>query len=1030
MNKRTKYTSGKRTMVWMAGMLLSAQVFAQDLTVKGHVKDETGEPVIGANILIKGTTEGTISDLDGNFILPGVNPGDTLVISFVGYQPQEIPAAPTLQILLKEDSELLNEVVVIGYGSVKKNDATGSVTALKPDELSKGITTNAQDMLAGKIAGVSVISNDGTPGGGAQIRIRGGSSLNASNDPLIVIDGLAIDNSGIKGMSNGLSMVNPEDIETFTVLKDASATAIYGSRASNGVIIITTKKGKSGQAPKVSYSGSVSVSTTQKRYDVLGGDAYREYASQLWGNSLPATLGTADTDWQDEIFRTAVSTDHHVSINGGFKNLPYRLSLGYSNNNGIIQTSNFQRFTTSLNLAPSFFDDHLKVNLTAKYMNGKNRYANGDALGAALSMDPTRPVYGEGDMYNSFGGYYQNAQATSDFADPDWRYTSNKNTAQNPVAALYQKDDRANSNDFTGNLEVDYKFHFLPDLRLHASIGGEYAEGTQTTLFSPYSFAYNYYGNTSATSEYKYNLSYNVYGQYIKTLGDHTIDIMAGGEEQHFHRNGFTVGNGVDSYTGEIHDAVLKEQTAYATRNTLVSYFGRLNYSLLDRYLLTFTMRWDGSSRFADGNRWGTFPSLALGWKLKEEKFLKDVHALSDLKLRLGWGITGQQDISSDFAYMPLYIVSDDYAQYPFGDEYYHTSRPNAFNTNLKWETTAQFDAGIDFGFFNNRLTVVIDGYYKKTRDLLLKVKVPGSSGFSSGLKNIGEVENKGFELAINATPIEGDFTWNTSLNLTYNKNKVLDLGDVSFIYPSQPGQDETGIHLGRIIQVGQPLGTFYGYVYDGLFSTTDDIASSAQPTAKPGDIRYKDISGPDGVPDGVINDLDRTIIGCAQPKLFGGFNNTFSYKNFDLNVNTIFTIGNDVYNGTRVTMENMQGSTNMFASTMNYWTPDNQNAPLPRPLRSKAVMRVSNQYVENGSYLRFQNITLGYNVPTEFLSFTKYVSGLRVYASLQNFFTITSYSGDNPEVSKYGQDNLGAGYDAFSYPFAKSVLFGLNVKF
>ena len=501
-------------LLWVVGMLLSVQVFAQGLTVKGVVKDNTGMGVIGANILVKGTTNGTITDFDGNFTLEAKK-GDVIVISFIGYKTQELPATATMNVTLQDDTEVLDDVVVIGYGSVKKNDATGSVTAVKPDELSKGITTNAQDMLTGKVAGVSVISNDGTPGGGAQIRIRGGSSLNASNDPLIVIDGLAIDNNGIKGMSNGLSMVNPEDIETFTVLKDASATAIYGSRASNGVIIITTKKGKNGQAPKVSYNGSVSVSTIQKRYDVLDGDEYRTYAQQIFGDELPASLGTANTDWQDEIFRPAISTDHHVSINGGLKNLPYRISLGYNYNDGIVKTSNFQRFTASVNLAPSFFDDHLKVNITAKYMNGKNRYADtGAAIGGALSMDPTRPVYGDDSMYDVFGGYYQNAQATSDFSDPNWKYTANKNTAQNPVAALEQKDDRANSNDFVGNVEVDYKFHFLPDLRLHAGLGGEYADGTQTTVYSPYSFAYNYYGNNTSTSEYKYNLSYNVYAQY------------------------------------------------------------------------------------------------------------------------------------------------------------------------------------------------------------------------------------------------------------------------------------------------------------------------------------------------------------------------------------------------------------------------------------------------------------------------------------------------------------------------------------
>ena len=469
----------KLLLLWLAGMLFSVQAFAQSITVSGVVKDNLGEPVIGASVLIKGTTTGTITDFDGNFTLQA-NPGDIIAISFIGYKTQELPAAASMNVILSDDAELLDEVVVIGYGQVKKDDATGSVTAIKPDELSKGITTNAQDMLAGKVAGVSVISNDGTPGGGATIRIRGGSSLNASNDPLIVIDGLALDNSGIKGMSNGLSMVNPNDIETFTVLKDASATAIYGSRASNGVIIITTKKGKSGQAPRVSYSGSVSVATTQKRYDVLTGDEFRDYAHQLWGDDLPAELGDANTDWQDQVFRTAVSTEHNVSINGGFKNLPYRVSLGFNKNNGIVKTSDFQRFTASVNLAPSFFDDHLKVNVNAKYMNGKNSYAEG--IGGAMAMDPTRPVYSDDPMYRTSGGYYQTMQATSAFSDPDWKYTTNKNTPGNPLAALEQKDDTANSNDFVGNVEVDYKFHFLPDLRLHASIGGEYAEGTQTTI--------------------------------------------------------------------------------------------------------------------------------------------------------------------------------------------------------------------------------------------------------------------------------------------------------------------------------------------------------------------------------------------------------------------------------------------------------------------------------------------------------------------------------------------------------------------
>lgn len=996
----------KFLLLWVVGMLLSVQVFAQGLTVKGVVKDNTGMGVIGANILVKGTTNGTITDFDGNFTLEAKK-GDVIVISFIGYKTQELPAAATMNVTLQDDTEVLDDVVVIGYGSVKKNDATGSVTAIKPDELSKGITTNAQDMLTGKVAGVSVISNDGTPGGGAQIRIRGGSSLNASNDPLIVIDGLAIDNNGVKGMSNGLSLVNPEDIETFTVLKDASATAIYGSRASNGVIIITTKKGKSGQAPKVSYNGSVSVSTIQKKYDVLNGDEYRAYVQQIFGDELPASLGTANTDWQDEIFRPAISTDHHVSINGGLKNLPYRISLGYSYNDGILKTSNFQRFTASVNLAPSFFDDHLKVNVTAKYMNGKNRYADaGAAIGGALSMDPTRPVYGGDSMYDVFGGYYQNAQSTSDFSDPDWRYTANKNTPQNPVAALEQKDDSANSNDFVGNVEVDYKFHFLPDLHLYASLGGEYADGTQTTIYSPYSFSYNYYGNTSAVTEYKYNLSYNVYAQYIKTLGAHTFDIMAGGEEQHFHRNGFTIGNGVDPYTGEIHDAVLKEQTAYATRNTLVSYFGRLNYTLLDRYLFTFTMRWDGSSRFADGNRWGTFPSLALAWKMKEENFLKDVNFLSDLKLRLGWGITGQQDVTSDFAYMPLYVVSDDYAQYPFGDTYYHTSRANAFNTNLKWEQTTTYNAGLDFGFFNGRISGNVDGYYRETNDLLNSVKIPVGTNFNAQmLQNIGSLKNYGVEFAFNVKPVvTKDFMWDVTYNFTWNHNEITKLtgGDDADYYV------ETGNSISRgnntkvqVNKVGYAANSFYVYqqVYDENGNPIENM--------------FVDRNG-----DGIINSSDKYIYKKPAADFMMGLTSKMTYKNWDFSFSLRSSLNNYVYYDFLANKANVSAS-GLFSNTaFSNTTPE----AIALGFTGKGDYYMSDYFVQNASFLRCDNITLGYSFKNLFKTSVYKGIGGRVYATAQNPFIITKYKGLDPEVQ--------SGIDSNPYPRAFTFLLGVNLQF
>ena len=613
----------------LMGLFLSVGVYAQNITVKGHVKDATGLEVIGANIVEKGnTSNGTITDLDGNFTL-SVPKGATLTISFIGYQTQEVAAAPMVMVTLKDDAELLSEVVVVGYGSTKKDDLTGSVTAIKPDELSKGITNNAQDMLVGKVAGVDVITAGGTPGAGAQIRVRGGSSLNASNDPLIVIDGLTIDNNTPKGMSNPLAMVNPNDIETFTVLKDASATAIYGSRASNGVIIITTKKGKSGSAPKVSYNGDMTISMIQKKYDVLNGDEFRELVNNIWGDKAGEVgMGNANTDWQDQIFRTAISHSHNVSVSGGLKNMPYRLSLGYNASDGIVETSWMRRANVGLNLSPSFFDDHLNLKINAKYMYEKDRYADaGGAIGSALSMDPTQPVYFDADDARApfFDGYFQHSQSPKDF-NAEWKYTNNPNAPQNPLALLKLKDVQAVANDFTGNFDVDYKVHGFEDLRLHASYGGQYTESKQDDIISKYSYSNNYFGWNGITQTYKYSVTANAYAQYVKEIGAHNFDIMVGAEESHFHRSGYDYGQGTDPYDGTPHDAKLREEQAWATHNSLVSYFGRLNYTLLNRYMLTATFRADGSSRFSEDNRWGYFPSVALAWKINEEAFMKNLN--------------------------------------------------------------------------------------------------------------------------------------------------------------------------------------------------------------------------------------------------------------------------------------------------------------------------------------------------------------------------------------------------------------------
>ncbi len=628
----------------LVGLFLSVGVYAQNITVKGHVKDATGLEVIGANVVEKGnTSNGTITDLDGNFTLT-VPKGATLTISFIGYQTQEVAAASMVMVTLKDDAELLSEVVVVGYGRTKKDDLTGSVTAIKPDELSKGITNNAQDMLVGKVAGVDVITAGGTPGAGAQIRVRGGSSLNASNDPLIVIDGLTIDNNTPKGMSNPLAMVNPNDIETFTVLKDASATAIYGSRASNGVIIITTKKGKSGSAPKVSYNGDMTISMIQKKYDVLNGDEFRVLVNDIWGDKAGEVgMGNANTDWQDQIFRTAISHSHNVSVSGGLKNMPFRMSLGNNSSDGIGETSWMRRANIGLNLSPSFFDNHLNLKINAKYMYEKDRYADaGGAIGSALSMDPTQPVYFDADDARApfFDGYFQHTQSPKDF-NAEWKYTNNPNAPQNPLALLKLKDVQAAANDFTGNFDVDYKVHGFEDLRLHASYGGQYTESKQDDIISRYSYSNNYFGWNGITQTYKYSVTANAYAQYVKEVGAHNFDIMVGAEESHFHRSGYDYGQGTDPYDGTPHDAKLREEQAWATHNSLVSYFGRLNYTLLNRYMLTATFRADGSSRFSSDNRWGYFPSVALAWKINEEAFMKKLTWWNEFKLRLGWGMTG-----------------------------------------------------------------------------------------------------------------------------------------------------------------------------------------------------------------------------------------------------------------------------------------------------------------------------------------------------------------------------------------------------
>ena len=984
------------------GLFLSVGAFAQQIAVKGIVKDTTGEPVIGANVLVKGTTNGTITDFDGNFQL-SANKGDIIVISFIGFTAQELPAtAELMNVVLKDDSEMLSEVVVIGYGVAKKNDLTGSVTAMKPDEMNKGLVTNAQDMMQGKIAGVNVTSASGTPGAGAQIRIRGGSSLNASNDPLIVIDGLAMDNSGVQGLSNPLSMVNPNDIETFTVLKDASATAIYGSRGSNGVIIITTKKGKSGSKPTINYSGNVSVSTKKKTIDVMDGDEFRQFVTNMYGEGSAAvnTLGKANTDWQSEIYRAAVSTDHNVTLSGGLKNMPYRATVGYTNQQGILKTSKFERLTASLNLSPSLLEDHLKINLNAKGMIAKTRYANTSAVNAAVWMDPTQDIYDSRDEYKNFGGYFQWTSNGAALNDPNWPLTYNTLATKNPVALLDQQDDNATSKTFIVNAEFDYKVHVFEDLRLHMNLGADHSTGKQSTIISPYSSTNHYYGYDGWTETDKYNLLFTAYAQYMKDFNEaHHFDIMGGYEWQHFHREGMSNGWGYYQSTHNEKPGQKTEHNAnnnpWATENYLVSFFGRANYSLLDRYMLTATVRYDGSSRFKD--HWALFPSFAFGWRIKEEAFLKDVDALSDLKLRLGYGQTGQQEGIGDYNYFASYNVNTAV------DSFYpligngQLNRPNAYNNNLTWETTTTYNAGLDFGFWNGRLTGNIDWYYRETTDLLNTVSVAAGSNFRNQvMSNIGSLKNTGIEASLNWKAISNnDWLWDLGVNFTYNQNEITELVDGD--YQLTGGISSGTGNMCQAHAVGHPAGSFYVYqqVYDN--------------NGMPIEGAVVDRNG-----DGTITTADKYLYKSPSAPWTAGFTSKLMYKNWDFSFSLRASFDNYVFNDLEA------GSSNISSSQVLAQSGYLSNRPLN--VLGKAWQTydwvLSDYFVQNASFLKCDNITLGYTFDQLFGA----KIGGRVYATASNVFTITNYKGIDPEVA--------GGIDNSLYPRPFTALVGLSLNF
>ena len=1019
--KQVKIKLPLRALTLASGLLLTVSSFAQTNAVKGHVKDASGEPIMGATITVNGKAVG-ITDMDGNFSVDAA-PGANLTFTYLGMTPKTIKATSNMMITLVDDQKSLNEVVVIGYGRAKKNDLTGSVTAIKPDEMSKGITSSASDMLVGKIAGVDVQTAGGQPGSGAQIRIRGGASLNASNDPLYVIDGLAIDNNTNKGMSNVLAMINPNDIESFTVLKDASATAIYGSRASNGVIIITTKKGRAGQRPTVTYNGDITLSTIQKKYEVMNASEYKQALTSLGKDISSLGLGDADTDWQDEIFRTSVSTNHSLSIQGGLKDMPYRIGLGFEDNNGIVKTSWMKRFNTSVNLAPSFLDKHLNFNFTAKYMFEKDRYAQaGDAIFNALRMDPTQPVRVNDEKYDCVGGYFNYLQGKSDkITDPNWKYMPAANYPQNPVSLLDNYKCIAKTHDISSNLEVDYKIHGFEDLHLHAAIGAQYTDGRQNEEYSKYTVAnpeYNYFGRYNTDHQYKYSIEGKAFAEYAHKFGVHDIDIMAGAEQSHYHRTGYNFGTGIDEYLRDTNpqyeategkwnyenDPKFQSDEFWKAHNSLVSYFGRFNYNLLDRYLLTATFRADGSSRFRKGKKWGYFPAAAVAWKINNEPFMKNVKWIDELKLRLGWGMTGQQNGIDDFYYTTLYRVSNSYAQYPFGDNYYPTLRPSASNSDLTWEKTTTYNAGLDFTALNGRFGVNVDGYYRKTTDLLSTVAVAAGTNLSDKLlKNVGSLENYGVELAFNVKPIvTKDFVWDVTYNVGWNHNEITELeaGLKDWVWTGSKVSRGNNT-LVQVNKVGEPLNSFYVFqqVYDE--------------NGKPIEGVYVDRDG-----NGKIDNDDRYCYKSPAPDVIMGLTTKFIYKNWDFSAAFHASIGNYVFYDFLNSKAELAkiNDTDLFRNT----TAEAVNLGFMGT--TDLTTNTSDYFVRNASYLKCSNMTLGYSFPALFKAGAEKICSGRIFFTVQNPFIITKYKGIDPEVS--------SGIDSNPYPRPISFQLGLNLNF
>lgn len=978
---------------------------------------DDGTALPGVSILEKGTTNGTVTDGSGRYSIT-VGEDAILVFSFVGFTTQEVSASnrSTIDVALVVDVISLNEIVVVGYGQQEQKDVTGVVAAVNSENFNKGAIVSPDQLITGKIAGVQILQNSGEPGGQSTIRIRGGTSLNASNEPLYVIDGVPIDNSAFNpgGLSSGrnpLNFINPNDIESFTVLKDASAAAIYGSRAANGVIIITTKKGQTG-APVVTYDGWVSTGQIADRIEVFNGNQFREIIAAKAPKHLQR-LGTANTNWQDEIYQTAIGQNHSVTLAGGTEKFGYRASVGYQDQDGVIKTSETKRTSFSLSLNQKLLEDDLDVTVNLKGSRTNDRFSPG-VVGAAMEMDPTQPVF---DPTSPWGGYFV------------WKNEAGEYERQatiNPVSSIDLIKEYGTSNRSIGNIQFDYKIRPIPGLSANVNLGYDIANGDRER-FQPS----NYFAVAADTGEVKIeNYSrlsqlMETYLNYKRDIGEKAeIDVIAGYSWQNFKSKypSLRATRLTDNIYGVNNPSIANKIEAFNSvlENRLISFFGRVNFSYNDRYILTASLRRDGSTRFSPENRWGLFPSAAFAWRVIDEPFFEGLqNVFTDLKFRVGYGVNGNQEIG-DYLYLPTYTPSTSTAQYQFGNRYVTTLRPNGYDSNLKWEETSSFNVGFDYGILKGRVTGSLEYYNKNTKDLLFERTVPSGSNLTNIiLSNIGEIKNTGVELTINTVAIDkADLNWNVSLNAAYNENEIIALDGSDD--PRFKGYEVGGIGGGvgnniQILRVGNPAYSFYVYkqkyassgapLVDGEDHNDDGVANLAD--------MYEDVNG-----DGAVDDQDRRPFHQRAPKVLLGLSSTVTFKSFDLSLTLRSNLGGYIYNNVASNAANLSRANDNFVPRNMITSVLESNFKNPQYF--------SDYYVESANFLRMDNITLGYTMGQAMSSKVKF----RVYATAQNLFLLTDYSGLDPEIATGTGATLAPGIDNNVYPRSRTFIFGVNVGF